>query len=103
MSELLVRLQNKYKSVVSENTINNLFKEAQKKALYAAVNNVADCPYGTGNGQNLGVDTSYTSGTGAFADSRKDDRGKINMDQLVQLTLYYFDKLLLDAIANGKA
>ena len=91
MSSLLDKLKAKYPKL-DESVIANLFKQAQVNALNNCANNTADCPYGTDNGGNDRVyDTKLDWGG---KDSRKGDKNKILMQELVQLVLYHFDKLL---------
>ncbi len=96
MNALLTRVIAKYSSVDS-NVVTNVFREAQKAALKAAQSNTEDCPYGTGNNSSKVGDSSRNWGG---ADSRKGDNGYITMDRLVQLTLYYFDKLLMQELTK---
>ena len=92
-----INLINKYSSVNSD-TVTKVFRDAQKKALEACQQNRFDCPYGTGNNSGRVEDTTKNWGGN---DNRKGDSNKkktaynIDMDQLVQMTLYYFDKLIL--------
>lgn len=90
MNDLLRRLKNKY-STISSDVITNVFRSAQQKALSIAQGNITDCPYGTGNNNSRVEDTTRDWGG---KDNRKKDKFYIDMDQLVQLTLYCFDKLL---------
>lgn len=90
MSEILEKLYTKYPSI-DKNKIAELFKQAQQNALNTACNNIKDCPYGTGNNGSRVEDSTKNWGG---KDSRKKDKGRIDMDELVQLTLYNFDKLL---------
>ena len=93
MEPLLQRLIQKYPNL-SKEEVTKIFREAQKAALEALQNNTADCPYGTGNNSGR-VEDGAKNWSGK--DSRKGDDGKIHMDELVQMTLYYFDKLLLNS------
>ena len=90
MNDLLRRLKNKY-STISSDVITNVFRSAQQKALSIAQGNIKDCPYGTGKNHSRVEDTTRDWDG---KDSRKTDDFYIDMDQLVQLTLYCFDKLL---------
>ena len=91
MSSLLDKLKAKYPKL-DESVIAKLFKQAQVNALNNCANNTADSPYGTDNGGNDRVyDTKLDWGG---KDSRKGDKNKILMQELVQLVLYHFDKLL---------
>jgi len=56
--------------------------------------NKADCPYGTAKNKGRVEDSNKNW---SDKDSRSGDGGKIEMSQIVQLTLYYFDKLLLSS------
>ena len=77
--------------------ITSVFQDAQKQALSTCINNEFDCPYGTGNNDSRVEDTTRDwSGS----DNRGGDRFRIDMDQLVQLTLYFFDKLLYAKLAE---
>ena len=91
MSDVLKNLITKYSSI-DPDTVTKVFRDAQKKALKALQGNKFDCPYGTGN--NSGRVEDWRKDWGG-KDNRKDDKAKIHMDQLVQMTLYYFDKLIL--------
>ena len=84
MTELLEKLKAKYPDL-SEADIEKLFQQAQLNALKNCVNNTADCPYGTDNGGNDRVyDTKLDWGG---KDSRKGDKNKILMQELVHCTL----------------
>lgn len=96
MNELLTRVIAKYPSIDSK-VVTNVFREAQKAALQSAQKNTEDCPYGTGNNSSKVEDNSRNWGG---YDSRKGDNGYITMDRLVQLTLYYFDKLLMQELTK---
>ena len=99
MTELLEKLKAKYPDL-SEADIEKLFQQAQLNALKNCVNNTADCPYGTDNGGNDRVyDTKLDWGG---KDSRKGDKNKILMQELVQLVLYNFDKLMYANPAGAK-
>lgn len=95
MEELLKRLKTKYSSI-SADVITNVFRSAQRKAISIAQDNILDCPYGTGNGSAYTYDESYNFKKGR--DNRRKDDYKMNMNELVQLTLYCFDKLLYKEI-----
>ncbi len=91
MAGVLKNLITKYSSI-DEKTITSVFRNAQKQALTALQNSTYDCPYGTGNNGGRVEDSQKNWGD---KDNRKDDKSYIDMDQLVQMTLYYFDKLLM--------
>lgn len=95
MNELLKRLKNKYSSI-SADVVTTVFRNAQKQALTTAQQNLDDCPYGTGNNSQRVEDGDNKSWGGR--NDREKDRSKIHMDELVQLTLYFFDKLLYKEI-----
>lgn len=97
MNDILQRLIAKYPSI-DKSVITELFRNAQRNALNVANDNRADCPYGTGNNSSR-VEDSIKNWGGK--DSRKKDSHKIHMDELVQLTLYNFDKLIYDYLING--
>ena len=94
MSELLNRLIKKYPSV-SADVITNVFREAQKEAIDICKSGTKDCPYGTGNNGSRVEDSKRNWGG---SDNRNGDESVIHMDELVQLTLYCFDKLLYQNI-----
>lgn len=96
MNEVLANLIEKYSNVDSE-IITNLFREAQKATLEAIQGNKSDCPYGTANNDGRVEDTERDW---RGKNNRSDDKHNIDMDQLVQLTLYYFDKLLYQNLLN---
>lgn len=91
MTQLLEFVKEKY-SNLPKDVVTNVFRNAQKQALNALIDNKNDCPYGTGN--NSGRVENGTKNWGG-KDNRKGDSSRIHMDQLVQMTLYYFDKLLI--------
>ncbi len=95
MNELLKRLKNKYSSI-SADVVTTVFRNAQKQALTTAQQNLDDCPYGTGRNSQR-VENGDNKNWGGRND-RKGDGSKIDMDELVQLTLYFFDKLLYKEI-----
>lgn len=94
MAGVLKNLITKYSSI-DEKTITSVFRKAQKQALNALQNNTYDCPYGTGN--NGGRVEDFQKNWGG-KNNRKNDESYIHMDQLVQMTLYYFDKLLMNEL-----
>lgn len=94
MAGVLKNLITKYSSI-DEKTITSVFRKAQKQALNALQNNTYDCPYGTGN--NSGRVEDFQKNWGG-KNNRKNDESYIHMDQLVQMTLYYFDKLLMNEL-----
>ena len=91
MAGVLKNLITKYSSI-DEKTITSVFRNAQKQALATLQNKTFDCPYGTGNNSGRVEDSQKDWGG---RDNRKKDKSYIDMDQLVQITLYYFDKLLM--------
>lgn len=91
MAGVLKNLITKYSSI-DEKIITSVFRNAQKQALATLQNNTFDCPYGTGNNSGRVEDSQKDWGG---KDNRKKDKSYIDMDQLVQITLYYFDKLLM--------
>ncbi len=91
MAGVLKNLITKYSSI-DEKTITSVFRNAQKQALATLQNKTFDCPYGTGNNSGRVEDSQKDWGG---KDNRKKDKSYIDMDQLVQITLYYFDKLLM--------
>lgn len=94
MAGVLKNLITKYSSI-DEKTITSVFRKAQKQALNALHNNTYDCPYGTGNNGGRVEDSQKNWGG---KNNRKGDKAYIHMDQLVQMTLYYFDKLLMNEL-----
>ena len=114
MDELLKRIKKTepYKSI-DPNVITSVFREAQAKAITNGVEKIPDCPYGTtrqvsySHSSNISgsaicqespiatanVDWSGTS-------SRSEDINNISPKALVELTLYYFDKLLYAKLAQ---
>lgn len=91
MAGVLKNLITKYSSI-DEKIITSVFRNAQKQALATLQNKTFDCPYGTGNNSGRVEDSQKDWGG---RDNRKKDKSYIDMDQLVQITLYYFDKLLM--------
>ena len=96
MSDLLKKVVKKYSSYLDEKSITEIFRAAQKSALETCKNDVDDCPYGTGNDNTRVEDTTKSWKTRV---DRNKDKGKIHMDQLVQITLYKFDQLLYQKLA----
>ena len=96
MDDLLKKVVKKYSSYLDEKTITEIFRAAQKSALETCKNNVDDCPYGTGNDS-----TRVEDGTKSWKTrvDRDNDKSKIHMDQLVQITLYKFDQLLYQKLS----
>lgn len=89
-----------YKNINS-NTITNIFREAQQEALRICINNISDCPYGTDNGGRDRVeDADNNRDWYGGGDTRDGDSSYIDMDELVQLTLYCFDRLLYKKLAE---
>ncbi len=92
MEALLDKLKEKYKAFdATGDLITIVFRNAQKQALWTAENNVDDCPYGTDVDGGRVEDTTKDWYSGN--DRRRHDGGDITMKELVQLTLYFFDKL----------
>ena len=94
MEPLLERIIAKYPDLDPE-YLTEIFRTAQKDAIEAFQKNEADCPYGTGN--NSGRVEDYSKNWGG-KDNRKKDGSVAHMDQIVQMTLYSFDKLLYQGI-----
>ncbi len=97
MSDVLNQLIEKYSSIEAD-IVTNVFRAAQWQALDIAKTNKFDCPYGTGNNSHRVEDSSKDWGG---KDNRKGDDYVIDMDQLVQLTLYCFDKLIMDKLLKS--
>ena len=97
MNELLERLIAKYSNVDPE-YITDIFRQSQKNALQTLQSNKYDCPYGTGNNNGRVEDRGKNWGG---RDNRKGDDFKIHMDELVQITLYNFDKLLYNMLLGS--
>lgn len=91
MAGILKNLITKYSSI-DEKTITSVFRNAQKQALTVLQDNIYDCPYGTGNNDGR-VEDFQKDWSGR--NNRRKDNFRIDMDQIVQITLYYFDKLLM--------
>ncbi len=115
MEDLYISLCKKYPSIDADK-LKEIFKEAQIESMKIAQGNVSDCPFGTGNnGQFWNFREGYsidiadpTINTGDIwhrnmfelgGNSRKDDDNDITVQELVQLTLYCFDKLLYKKLA----
>ena len=99
MHDVLNNLIDHY-STISADTVTEVFHQAQYEALYIAHDNIDDCPYGTGDDSTRVEDTTMKwSNT---QEDRGGDGGHIDMDELVQLTLYFFDKLLYKYLATGE-
>ena len=97
MSDVLKNLITKYSNINSD-TVTRIFRDAQKKALEACQQDKFDCPYGTGNNKGRVEDSrkDWSGANNRYGDhNKKKSTFDIHMDQLVQMTLYYFDKLLL--------
>ena len=98
MNALLVKVISKYPEI-DKQTITNVFRNAQREAIKALQQNLYDCPYGTGNNSSRVEDTDDKRNWGG-KDNRTKDKSYIDMDQLVQMTLYYFDKLLMQELTK---
>ena len=94
MAGILKNLITKYSSI-DEKTITSVFRNAQKQALTVLQDNIYDCPYGTGNNDGR-VEDFQKDWSGR--NNRRTDNVRIDMDQIVQITLYYFDKLLMNEL-----
>ena len=99
MNELLERLIAKYPNVDPE-YITDIFRQSQKNALQTLQSNKYDCPYGTGNNNGRVEDRGKNWGG---RDNRKGDDSIIHMDELVQITLYNFDKLLYNMLLGNSS
>ena len=98
MNALLKNLLDKYPSI-SGYKITDIFHKAQYRTIKALQDDVFDCPYGTArNGGRVEDATKDWGGQ----DNRKGDKYWNDMDQVVQMTLYYFDKLLYAELLYGK-
>ena len=95
MEALFERIKDKY-SELDEDEITFLFRTAQMGALQAMQSNDRDCPYGTGCNDQRVEDGDNKDWGGN--DNRKGDDSVVHMDELVQMTLYYFDKALYNEI-----
>lgn len=97
MNKLLQRiLASDVYSEIDDSILITVFNTAKTEALRICVNNIEDCPYGTGNNSGFVGDTKRNWGG---KDSRDDDGWKIKVSELVELTLYFFDKLLYQRMA----
>ena len=101
MNALLERIKNAepYKSLNNNELIEKIFREAQNAALKTCSGNINDCPYGTTNDVDGDIaDISRSPIATPNQDwsglSREDDDWIISPKAIVELTLYYFDKLL---------
>ena len=117
MKQLLTNIKKSsaYKDI-DENLITNVFRQAQDLALKTCVNNKQDCPYGTtfkvdnsfyefglGSTRNEGINPNSpvaTAGQDWSGTNREGDRSRISPKALIELTLYYFDKLLYSKLAE---
>ncbi len=90
MDAALNLLIQKYPTIDSA-VITDIFAKAKQEAIDICNNDIKDCPYGTGKGSAYISDGSVNWKKNN--DSRDGDGYKIEMEQLVQLTLYCFDKL----------
>jgi len=102
MEELLTRLKETY-STPDADTIERVFKEAQKAAIQCCQGNGEDCPYGTTSSSGIGGGQSVvaTANIDWAGTSRSGDEFWITMQELVQMTLYYFDKLLYKELLSS--
>lgn len=98
MEALFERIKDKY-SELNEDEITFLFRTAQMGALQAMQSNDRDCPYGTGCNDQRVEDGDNKDWGGN--DNRKGDDFVVHMDELVQMTLYYFDKKLYTKLIKG--
>lgn len=98
MEALFERIKDKY-SELDEDEITFLFRTAQMGALQAMQSNDRDCPYGTGCNDQRVEDGDNKDWGGN--DNRKGDDSVVHMDELVQMTLYYFDKKLYTQLIRG--
>lgn len=110
MNRLLGNIQKTepYKNIDSA-IITKIFRTAQQKALDTCQTQKADCPYGTTGDVDLysGIiphskehDVYATPNEDWEGVSRERDRERITVRALVELTLYYFDKLLYEELAK---
>ena len=98
MNMLLARIKAKYPNV-SDEIIEAIFRKAQLDTINTLREpSTYDCPYGVAN-NNGRVEDNAKNWSGA--NNRAGDGGRIHMDQLVQMTLYFFDKLFLQELNNG--
>ena len=96
MNSLLLRVIAKYPEI-DKQTVTNVFRNAQREAIKVLQQDLYDCPYGTRNNGSRVEDADDKRNWGG-RDNRKKDKSKIDLDQLVQMTLYYFDKLLMQEL-----
>ena len=96
-----------YKNLDPE-VVTKVFRDAQKQAITACCNNINDCPYGTTpqvDGSHVGHRAFYgskgvsslsaaTPNTDWGGTNRDNDGWWITVEAIVELTLYYFDKML---------
>lgn len=98
MNSLLLRVIAKYPEI-DKQTVTNVFRNAQREAIKVLQQDLYDCPYGTRNNGSRVEDADDKRNWGG-RDNRKKDKSKIDLDQLVQMTLYYFDKLLMQELTK---
>ena len=80
------------------NTIADILIEAQKVAFDICINNRNDCPHGTANNK-YGVD-DFSIKAWEGKNNRDNDSHEIEMNKLIELTLYCFDRILYDKMAT---
>ena len=119
MAQLLKNIKNtKPYSSIDPNLITSVFRDAQQQAITACVANKQDCPYGTTTQVDLDIyhggwlhmgskhfdakshTMNATEGQDWAGVSREDDDSRISIRALVEMTLYYFDKLLYKKLAE---
>ncbi len=98
MEQLLKNLKQKYSGQVSNEIIEKLFKEAQRRSVDHRLN---DTPYGTGDGSGAAGHSVFVNDNFWGTGTRSTDNCRITAQELVQLTLYNFDKLLYKEITTG--
>ena len=100
MESLLENIQatEPYSKLPSDKVV-SVFRKAQADALKTLGNNILDLPYGTSENSQRVEDGDNKNWKG-FDRNRDGDHWYIDMDQLVQITLYYFDKYILNEFAQ---
>ena len=123
---VLKRVIERYCPPLDKNAVTNIFQKAQIMALTICKNKTHDCPYGTvaggiswgsyaapgtasGQGQwntygvwhGHGNVNPHANSNSFDGNSRNGDNNLISIAELVQLTLYCFDKLLYAELAGG--
>jgi hypothetical protein len=103
MESALANLIARYNPPLSQNDITTIFRNAQKDVLDAIDKGTKDCPRGTQKESEVKAGASMAATDGTDWKGTAADSGRMHLQALLELTLYYFDKYLYAFLSGTKS